>query len=209
MYFNMYVTWSVFFGCGVIELSKAQTEELKRIYESKLSKKLQIGKKFPRLLLYTRKLALGIRLISPDTFLATAVVKQYIGNLRAQNNMSTMIIAIEEIMAVHCGYSKYPIQITANERYWEKRWIDLVASYLQRRNISIVNTKYEIISKNQTIIDYVRSYIAPMKDWKAIMNRINIVRLAKRLYLPFKLVGVDGGQMTNAYGNDTEVSSVD
>ena len=40
MYFNMYMTRSVFFGCEVIEFSKAQTEELKRIYKSKLSKKL-------------------------------------------------------------------------------------------------------------------------------------------------------------------------
>ena len=68
--------------------------------------------------------------------------------------------------------------------------------------------KYEIISNNQIIMDYTRRYIAPIKDWKAIMNRINTVRLAKRLYLPFELVEIDRGQMTNTYENDTEVSSV-
>ena len=57
-------------------------------------------------------------------------------------------------------------------------------------------------------MDYVRRYTAPMKYWKAIMNRINIVRLAKRLYLLFELVGVDRGKLINAYYNLSEESAI-
>ena len=47
-----------------------------------------------------------------------------------------------------------------------------------------------------------------MKNWKVIINRINTVRLAKKLFLPFKLLGIDREQILNTYGNDYKVSSI-
>jgi len=35
------------------------------------------------------------------------------------------------------------------------------------------------------------------------------VRLSKRVYLPFELVGINSGQATNTYVNNSEVSTVE
>ena len=40
------------------------------------------------------------------------------------------------------------------------------------------------------------------------MNRINKVRIKKKLYLLFKLVGVNGGKPANAYYNLEEESTI-
>ena len=39
-YFNVYVVKSVFFGCGIISLTDEECEELQRIYEMPMLKKL-------------------------------------------------------------------------------------------------------------------------------------------------------------------------
>ena len=44
-----------------------------------------------------------------------------------------------------------------------------------------------------------KSYTSGIKNWKVIMNRINIVRLDKGLYLLFELIEVDIGVTTNVY----------
>ena len=54
---------SVFFGCGVIELNPREEKELKRIYKEPMLVKLGLSKKFPRIVLYTRKSALGVGLM--------------------------------------------------------------------------------------------------------------------------------------------------
>ena len=82
IYFNMYMIKSVFFGCGVIELNSREEEELKRIYEEPLLIKLGLGRKFPRIVLYKRKSALGIGLMKPSTVIAILKLKSYIGNRR-------------------------------------------------------------------------------------------------------------------------------
>ena len=41
------------------------------------------------------------------------------------------------------------------------------------------------------------------------MNRINTVQIHKRLFLPFKLVGMDRGLATNIYFNNKECNLVE
>ena len=60
MYFNMYMTRTVFFGCGIIDLSVSQDKEMRWIYKSPISRKLQLGEKFPRAVLYSYRSALGV-----------------------------------------------------------------------------------------------------------------------------------------------------
>ena len=76
----------VFFGCGVIELNKKQEDELRRIYEQPMLIKLGLSRKYPRTALYSRKSALGIGLMKPNTIIAILKLKSYIGNKRRLGN---------------------------------------------------------------------------------------------------------------------------
>ena len=51
-------------------------------------------------------------------------------------------------------------------------------------------------------------YCQGQKQWKVWMSQINKVRLNKKVYLPFELVGVDNGKPTNAYYNLSEESAI-
>ena len=55
---------------------------------------------------------------------------------------------------------------------------------------------------NKIIIDYAIEYARTTKQWKDKVRKINKVQLHKRLFLPFKLVGVDRGVTTNCYYNN-------
>ena len=54
MYFNSYFLTSVYFGVGIIELTKVQEDELKSLYKAPILKKLGLSIKFPKELLYVR-----------------------------------------------------------------------------------------------------------------------------------------------------------
>ena len=47
----------MYFGNGILELNELQDRELRHIYKGPLLKKLGLGEKFLRLLLYIRKTA--------------------------------------------------------------------------------------------------------------------------------------------------------
>ena len=63
IYFNMYMKRVVFFGCGSIDLLEKQNKELRKVYENLISKRLGLGEKFPRKVLYSQRLVLGIGLV--------------------------------------------------------------------------------------------------------------------------------------------------
>jgi len=75
IYFNMYMTQSVFFGCRVISLSDKQNKELKKLYEAPIAKNLGLGEKFPQKIMYSWQSTLGVGLIEPKTYITIAVVK--------------------------------------------------------------------------------------------------------------------------------------
>ena len=80
VYYHIYMIKSVFFGCGVIQLNVCQEKELKRLYEEPLLIKMGFSRKFPRKVLYMRKTALGIRIISPWIIIDTLKLKLFVGN---------------------------------------------------------------------------------------------------------------------------------
>jgi len=57
-------------------------------------------------------------------------------------------------------------------------------------------------------MEYALRYVSEMKNKIALLQKINRVRLHKRLYLPFELVNINGSQITNIYYNLEEQSSV-
>ena len=48
--------------------------------------KLDLSKKYPRLALYSRKSALGVRLITLSILIATLKLKLYVGNIRKEGH---------------------------------------------------------------------------------------------------------------------------
>ena len=85
-YFNAYLLKKVFFGCGVMKISKQQYKGLRRLYEIPLAKKLQLGSNFPRSALCSRKSTVGIGLINPKTVAVMLACKFYVGNVRAKKD---------------------------------------------------------------------------------------------------------------------------
>ena len=69
IYYNICFIKSVYFGTGIIELSKSQEQILIKICESTLLNKLRYSKKIPWRVLYARKSVLGIRIIRPKTII--------------------------------------------------------------------------------------------------------------------------------------------
>ena len=88
--FNAYLIKSVYFGCGIIELSNKQDKILQSIHENTILVKLNLGWIFWRSILCTRKIAIGVGLIKLSTTIAMLVMKLCIGYYRAK----TIIVKI-------------------------------------------------------------------------------------------------------------------
>ena len=76
--FNVHIMKLVYFGCRIVELNKRQVEILKHIYKEVIAKKIGLGKKFPRKILYARKTVLGVGLISLSMAVKIQALKLYI-----------------------------------------------------------------------------------------------------------------------------------
>ena len=87
MCFNVCMLTHVFFGCGIVKFSLAQLDTLKKTCEEPMSRKLGLGKSFPRDLSCARKTALGSGLIDPQTALDMLEIKIYVGNKRGEDEL--------------------------------------------------------------------------------------------------------------------------
>ena len=112
VYFNMYMLKSMFFSTGMIKINERQIKEIKQIYEGPMINKLQLSTKFSKALLYSRKAFFGVGLIAPETIIAIAILKLYLGYRRIKRNVITIIKAEEEIVEMMSGQNKEWDQIT-------------------------------------------------------------------------------------------------
>jgi len=103
IYYNIYMIKSIYFGCGIFELTDNQEKELKKIYEEPLLIKLGFSRNFPRRVLYSRKSALGIGIMKPSTIINILKVKLYLGNKRKEGVANEAIKLQEEYLVVEAG----------------------------------------------------------------------------------------------------------
>ena len=75
MYFNMYMVRSIYFGYYTIDINKKKCDEIRKVYKITMAKKLNLGATFLRRLLYTRRTAIGVRLLQLHTIIAVATLK--------------------------------------------------------------------------------------------------------------------------------------
>ena len=111
LYYNMYLIKKVYFGCGIIHLSEQQECILKKIYKPVILRKLGLSKNFPRSILYSRKTALGIGLLTPVTIIDVLALKLYFGHKRANDRVGNIIQINKDNARLQYGYSESVLDI--------------------------------------------------------------------------------------------------
>ena len=95
-HFNMRLITMVYFGCGLLILSEKQEEELMKISEGVLLRKLELSKRFPRRTLRAKRTQLGTGMLKPTTIIAVLALKLCAGHLRNEDEVSKLIILNEK-----------------------------------------------------------------------------------------------------------------
>ena len=91
VFYNMYLTKKVYFGCRIIKLLPQQEEMLIKIYEPVLLVKLGLSKKFLRRMLYARILALGVGIMKLSIIIAILAIKLYLDYIRSKDRIAQII----------------------------------------------------------------------------------------------------------------------
>jgi len=198
MYYNMYLCKKVYFGSGVFSLSKKQEEILKKIYEPVVLKKLGLSEKFPRSILYSRKTALGVGLMAPNTIMSILALKLYVGHNRIKSEISKMIRINEENSRLFYGYSGHVLDVELKNKPKVVTWSDEVQNMLSSRGLKIVNriNERKWMSKNESIMDYAIKYVKAEELDYNVVEAINHVRIFKKMILPCELIGFRGDKVT-------------
>ena len=160
VYFNMYLITSVYFGCRVLTLNPKQEEELMKISEATLLRKLGLSKRFPRKILCTRKSQLGAGILKPTTIMTILSLKLYLGHLRFEDEVSKQIRVNESNAQFQYGFSDDILCTEDKQKPANKTWSDEIAQRLHTRKITVENKppSIYITTKNKTIMDYACKY---------------------------------------------------
>ena len=106
-----YLYYKSIFGCRIIHLSQQQEYVLKKIYELVILRKLRLSENFQRAMLYSRKTALEIGLLTPATIINILAMKLYLRHMRANYQISKVIQINEDNTRLQYGYSKSIVDI--------------------------------------------------------------------------------------------------
>ena len=81
---------------------------------------------------------------------------------------------------------------------------------MRSRNLKFANNDFDKceITQNQTIMSLVAKYVCKEQLKEEILALINHMRLRKKVYLPCKLVGVDGNTKMKVFEEINECSSI-
>ena len=194
MFINMYLTTHVHFGCGIMKLLPKQEEILSKISEPVLLKKLNLSVKFPREILYARKLALGVGLMRPSTIVAMLKLQLYFGHMRMSDYASKMITTIEDNENFHHACDKDVMTVKSTFKMEQTTWCDEVSDLLIERNLSVANPRHNelIETQNLTIMEYAIKHAKENDLSKMLIRPINHMRYYKQMFLPCEIVGLRG-----------------
>ena len=81
---------------------------------------------------------------------------------------------------------------------------------MSKRELKFLNTTEDKlhISVNRIIMDYVDEYVKIKKLPNEIIVPINQMRLYKKLYLLYKLIGINRDEKTDYYLNELDISGI-
>jgi len=168
----MYLIKQVYFSCGIIHLSPKKDKILREISEKVLLKKLGLSEHFPRDVLYSRRIALGVGIMKIIKINKENAVYQYRYN--------------EQLIKTPCRY-----------KICREIWSDEIGERLETRKITLKNrnNKMKKFTRNKSIIDWAREYIKNEKVPINKLERINHMRIFKKMYLPCEIVGRKGNKI--------------
>ena len=210
MYYNMYLCKKVYFGSGVFTLNEKQEDILKKIYEPVILKKMGLSEKFPRSALYSRKTALGVGLMAPNTIMNALALKLYLGHNRSNSALSKVIKINEENARLFYGCSGHILDVDLNIKPKRITWSDEIQHMLSNRKLSICNRTNERkwITANNSIMDYAIKYVKEKELTCEVAEAINHVRMYKKMILPCELVGFRGDKETKEAREVFELSTI-
>ena len=201
IFVNMYLINQVYFGAGIMSLTRKQEETLKKICETTLLRKLGLSEKFPRKILHTKKSQLGVGILQPSTILTILSLKLYLGHKRKEDEIAKQISINEMNTQFQYGFGNNILDIDHMTKPENKIWSDEIGRRLSERSIKLTNekqTKY-ISSKNKTIMDFAVEYVKRQGMSTKVIAPLNHVRLFKQMIMPCELVGLSGTAETKAY----------
>ena len=91
VFFSMCLRKKVCFGCGIIELTPQKDQELTKTREPAILRKFGLGEKCPRKCLHSRRKALGVGLVKPNTTLEILALKSCLGYKRLNAKVGRII----------------------------------------------------------------------------------------------------------------------
>ena len=109
-----------FFGCGIVQFTKLQTDELRKMCELLMIRKVGLGDNFPQKLLHVRKLALGAGLIEPSIAIDMLALKTHVGDKRNEGTLSEAIKMHEELSANNSGLNKIERRKLEESACWKQ-----------------------------------------------------------------------------------------
>ena len=179
VYFNMYLITRVHFGCGTTTLNPKQEEELMKISESTLLRKLGLSERFPRKTSHTRKSQLGVGILKPSTTMTILSLKLHVGHLRNEDEVAKQTCVNESNAQFQHGFSKETLKTESKWKPDNKMWSDDIAQRMETRKINLVNKSpnVHVPTRNKTIMDYVVKHVNEKnKDHKEV-EPLNHMRL--------------------------------
>ena len=125
-------------------------------------------------------------------------LKLYLGHRRNEDEIAKQIGINERNASFQYGYNKNIMAILRKEKPSNGIWSDDIIEILNNREIEIVNKEQilYIATRNESIMNYAAKYMNYKKLNKKILLRINYVRSFKQMYLPCKLVDLNGQKAT-------------
>jgi len=96
VYYNIYILTSMYFGSGIINLYEQDENELRRICEETLLRKMKLSMKFPRSVMHESKEGLGLVMMKLRMMVVINTLKMYFDNKRYGSEVLKMIEALEE-----------------------------------------------------------------------------------------------------------------
>jgi len=183
---------------------------LRQIYKEPILIKLGLGRKFPRTVLYSRKSALGVGLMTPSTIIACLKLKLYVGNKQKLGNTEDSIAIQEAYQEVEAG-RRMSLGEDPKFRYWNKTWVDEINDELWKRKMvlkSSLKEREKGRTSNKSLMEYALEYVEVRNRKRAELRQINYVRLKKGILLPCEVVGSAGKMQTSYYRNIFEMSLI-
>ena len=161
------------------------------------------------MVIHTRRSALSIRLIRPQTIIDILKIKLHIGNKRNSWNATDAVMVQEDMIQIEAGWNRI-IGKNLSMKYWTTAWIDKVSECLWKRNLELLSPKVKRFYKtiNKTLMDYAIEYAKNRLNERDTLFQINYIRLKKGIVFPFKVIGFDGTQRTKCYQQIDELIPV-